>query len=406
MAGLVFDEAAMLNGNIFKFEQRLQSHVNKYIENGAILTCYYSQKESAITVDRGSRDINQIFGKESPLRFNRIENFPLYGFGQASPNNSDEQQIEDISIEGDCIILPNTIVPKPMDFFIVNHLKMKALFQVSEVVFDTMKEEGYYKIRYRLYSTEAESFNNLEKQTVELYHMDLNAVGSDVNPIIQKDDYILKNKIIQMMNKMIESYRAMFYNSRHNCFIYHDQETGMDYFDMCGNEFIGKHSLLNIENSHDVIVLQDKLYDTQLPLYYNNSIYNWIELGAPGKLLQRFYYILTCADAYPTSSFSLWDEGDIQIMTPITPNQAGRYTQDYSYFDNTQLKAFMNDRFEVRGSEFDKLIWKYIHNPHDLSIKDISLNTGDVLFSSIKHIDVFLYTPIIIYIIREILNIN
>ena len=35
---LIFNEENMINGNIFKFEQRLQSHVNKYVENGAILT--------------------------------------------------------------------------------------------------------------------------------------------------------------------------------------------------------------------------------------------------------------------------------------------------------------------------------------------------------------------------------
>ena len=124
---LIFNEESLINGNIFKFEQRLQSHVNKYIENGGILTEYYSQREDATTVDRGTRDIDQLFGNKSPLRFNRIENLPLYGFGQANPDNTDEQQIEDINVEGDCIILPSTIVPKPMDFFRINHLKMNAM---------------------------------------------------------------------------------------------------------------------------------------------------------------------------------------------------------------------------------------------------------------------------------------
>ena len=144
---LIFNEENMINGNIFKFEQRLQSHVNKYVENGAILTTYFSQREDATTVDRGTQDIDQLFGKQSPLRFNKILNFPLYGFGKANPDNSDELQIEDINVEGDCVILPSTIVPKPMDFFMVNHLKMKGIFQVVSIQYDSMKVEGYYIIK-------------------------------------------------------------------------------------------------------------------------------------------------------------------------------------------------------------------------------------------------------------------
>lgn len=406
MGGLVFNESTMLDGNIFKFEKRLQSHANKYVENGTILTTYFSQKESAITVDRGTRDINQIFGNESPLRFNLLEDFPLYGFGQTNPNNTDEQQIEDFNVEGDCIIIPNTIVPKPMDFFMINHLKMKALFQITDVSFDSMKEEGFYKIHYRLYSTEEDSIQGIHKLVVENYHTDLNAVGSDVNPIIKKDDYAKKVQIIKMVNKMIESYRALFYNERHNCFLFHHPDLGLDFFDMCGNEFIAKHSLMNIENDSKVIILHDKLKEKQFPLYYNNSIYNWIELGCPSKMIQKFYFILVYASNYPTSSFAAWSDDSVQVMIPLATYQAGINVQNFSYFDNQQMMSFLNKDLMPISSEYDKLIWKYIHKPNDLSLNDISLNIADTLLSSIRHIDVFLYTPIIIYIIRQILDMN
>ena len=71
MSGLIFDEKTMLNSNIFKYEQRLQSHMNKYIGSGAILTTYFSQNENATTVDRGLQTADQLFGKKSPFRFNQ-----------------------------------------------------------------------------------------------------------------------------------------------------------------------------------------------------------------------------------------------------------------------------------------------------------------------------------------------
>ncbi len=404
MNQLIFDERSMIDGNIFKFEQRLHTHLNKYVENGAILTNYFSQRENAITVDRGTRDIDQLFGKKSPLRFNQIKNFPLYGFNQANPEGSDELQVEDINVEGDCVILPSTIVPKPFDFFILNHLKMNAIFMVTNVTYDSMKVDGYYKIHYRLMSTSDETLENLKNQTVEVYNVDLNAIGSNINPIIREDDMIYRKQVQQMVNKMIQSYRAMYYNQRHDCFLYHNPKTGEIWFDMCGNEFMGKYSIMNPENSTNVIMLNDKLNDPHMSLIYNNSVYNWIELGAPVRLLQQFKFNLKFASQYPYSSFARWEEGDIQIIQPIGLNQP-TVTDPYTVFDNVQMQSFLDDTVEP-NNEFDKLIWKFIHNADNLTIRDVSLYTVDTLLSSIKHIDTFLYTPIIIYIIRKILRMN
>jgi len=405
MSGLIFNEEALLQGNIFRYESRLKSSTNRYVEGGAMLTTYYNIKENATTVDRGIRDIEQLFGHKSPLRFNKIENFPVYGFGQANPANSDETGIEDINLEGECIILPSTIVPNPNDFFIINHLKMKGVFQIVEVTYDSMKVEGYYKIRYRLHSTSEETLNNLEKQTIENYHTDLDAIGTEINPIIRKDNFIKRSQIHQMVNQMVESYKSLFYNERHNCFLFNYQEAGTRWFDICGNEFIAKHSLMNILNSSKVIILHDKMRDSQLPFYYNNSIYNWIELGVPDRFLQKFHFTLSWSEGYRDSSFARWSDHDVQIIHPIPLYQVGLHHTDFSYFDDTQINAFMDNTLEPT-SEFEKLIWRYIHNSQSLSIDDISLYTADTLLSSIKHIDVFFYTPLVLFIIRQILRMN
>lgn len=402
---LIFNEESMISGNIFKFEQRLQSHVNKYVENGAILTTYYSIRENSITVDRGLQDIDQLFGKKSPLRYNKIKNLPLYGFDQANPDNNDDMQIEDINVEGDCIILPSTIVPKQSDFFQLNHLKMTALFQVTSVTYDSMKPEGYYKIHYRLISTSDETLQDLQEHVEETYSVELNAIGSDINPIIQEDEFQYRKQVHQMVNQMITNYRAMYYNQRHNCFLYHDHKTGLDWFDMCGNQFMAKYSLANMENGGNVIVLHDKLQDSQFTLRYMNSVYNWLELGAPERLLRKFYFILTDAEGYSFSSFARWEDGDVQVIQPIPTQEAKINFQQYSFFDDATFNALM-DKDHEPVNEYEKLIWKYIHKTNQLTFRDVSLYTADALINCVRHIDTFLYTPIIIYIIREILRMN
>lgn len=402
---LIFNEESMINGNIFKFEQRLQSHVNKYIENGPILTTYYSQNDESTTVDRGLQTVDQLFGKKSPLRYNKIKNLPLYGFGQANPDNTDENQVEDINVEGDCILLPNTILPKQYDYFQVNHLKMIALFQVTTVQYDSMKPDGYYKIHYRLISTSDETIKGIQEQVIETFSTELNAVGSNLNPIIREDDFHYRNQVQQMVNQMITNYRALYYNSKHNCFLFHDNESGLDWFDMCGNEFIAKHSLMNIENSGNVIVLHDKLQDKQMAFYYSNSIYSWIEIGAPARMVRKFFFNLNYAEGYPYSSFVRWGDDDIQVMQPLANQQEKINYQNHSFFDDVTLNALLDDSKEP-VNEYEKLIWKFMYKPNQLTIHDISLNTADVLINSIRHIDTFLYSPIIIYIIRTILRMN
>jgi hypothetical protein len=403
MSGLIFDEQSMIDNNIFKYEQRLKSHTNKYIENGALLTTFFNIRDNATTVDRGLRDIDKIFGLKSPLRFNKILNFPVYGFGQANPNNTDEAGIEDINIEGECIIQPSTIVPSPNDFFIINHLKMRGIFQVTDVQYDSMKQEGYYKIKYRLHSTSFEILQNLEKQTVETYHCDLNAIGSNISPIMKKDDFVKKGQIEQMVNQMISSYRSMFYNERHNCFLFYNQETGTRWFDMCGNEFMAKHSIMN-SDSNKVIILHEKIIDRQFALFYNNSIYNWIEIDCPIRFLRKFNFILTDAEGYPDSSFARWSEGDIEVIQPLALHQSKINYQKLGFFDANQIKGFEGS--DEPNSEYEKLIYKFINNSQSISIDDISLYTADALLSSVKHLDIYLYTPMIIYIIRKILSMN
>ena len=400
---LIFDESTLIDGNIFKFEQRLHSHMNKFIENGPLLVTYFSQDENASTVDRGLQDIDQLFGKKAPLRYREIVNFPLYGFGQAKPENNDSQQIEDIDIDGSCIVIPSTLVPRPMDFFIIKHLKMNAIFEVTGVDFDSMKVDGFYQIKYHLHSTSMDVIEKIKGQVTERNYTDLNAIGSNRNPIIKEDDFVLRSKIDLMIREMISGYRAMFYNDRHNCFLYRDPETGLDIFDMCGNEFIAKWSLMNSPNSTNVLVLNNKIQDKQFPIRYHNSIYNWIEMGAPERLLQKFYYTLGDSTPYPSSSFVKWGEEETQIMYPLAVNETGKLNRDYSFFDDAQISAFMGE--EEPYNEFDKLMWKFIRRT-DLTIHDISLYTADTILNSIRSRDVFLYTPIAVYILRFIMDLN
>lgn len=400
MATLQFNQEVLLDKNIFKYEDRLHTHLNKYAaDNSMILCTYFNIDKDKTTTDRGLMDIEEVFGKKSPLRFNRIENFPLLGFGQTNPENTDENVMEDVVVNGECIIMPSTIVPLQNDCFIIKHLKMRALFQVTSVTYDSMKQDGFYKITYRLMETSQEAIDYMEKQTIKRFNCDLNAVGSTLNPIIEEDKFIYKEKVNMMIDDMIDMYRSMFYNQKHNCFLY--EYNGYRLFDLCGNMFMAKHSIMNHKNGTSVIMLHQKLVESKEYEYYNRSIYKWIERDAPIDKLNKFKYQLTSSQGYIDSSFYKWGEDDIQVMIPVNPMI--KTINSISTFNKDQINLYNNG--EIGSSDFDMIISKFI-NKKLSSYMDIPLSLGNSLFDAIKDKDTFLLTPIIIYIVRRVLEFN
>ena len=105
---------------------------------------------------------------------------------------------------------------------------------------------------------------------------------------------------------------------------------------------------------------------------------------------------------YPYSSFAKWSEL-IQIIVPLAIQEKS-YTGIKTLFDDETFSALI-DTDNMPYNEYEQLLWKYIHRTN-LKLEDIPLTIADTLINSIDRWEVFFYTPIIIYIIREILKLN
>lgn len=203
---------------------------------------------------------------------------------------------------------------------------------------------------------------------------------------------------------MIEFYKIMYYNERHNCMLFVD-ENNDTYFDRCCNEFLYRHNLMNIHQDSKVIMLNDKLSDPKGNYVYDLSIYKWLEMGASVDLLQRFPYIILYAGGFTNSSFNLWDEGDIKIIQP-TSIVNGQNENKIAKFllSEDQINTLMDDKM-MPNNVFDLLLWKYIHFPNSIGIDDIDDSMIMPLLNDNKYSwDTFFYVPIMIFIINEILN--
>ena len=425
MAKLVYDQEALVQNQMYKYDAFLHSRLTQYTGDGRTLVTYYNINDSNTTTSLGMETHYQILGTDSPLRFNKIKQFVLLGFSQLQPQDKEASQtsVRSYDLQGEAYIIPGTIMPKENDFFIVNHLHMNHLFRVTQVTQDGLNTDGSYKISYDLFSTNPPEIEWVDKQTIKTLQFDMQTIGGeDLTPVLGVEDYELRSKLIKMIDDMIENYHARFYDRQNNCYILH--LNGRALFDLCGNYFMAKNSVMIRDNANGNVVLNpNKCRDRNLEEYYQYSIYKWIERDAPLSYLDLFKYRTVQGMDYPDSSFYNYGT-NVDVMIPNEP--ACRCYKCESYFNDRVLDILYNEQdirncditmcrqCEKRDMCFDKTYYlkrfDYVSILHDFihgklnSIRKLSLYTGNQLFDHAYSREIFLWTPIIIYILKKVLK--
>lgn len=424
--GLIFDEQSLIDDSVYKYDQYLHNRINRYTDAGRTMVIYFSINDSNTSVSLGLNVHYQILGPDSPLRYNKITRFPLVGM---SPFQTDEKQAStsqarDLGVNGEAYILPGTVMPKENDFFIVKHLKMNHLIRVTQVTQDSFNTDGSYKINYELFSTNPNDIEQLERQVVSEYVTDFRTIGGDdLTPVIGKEEYDHRSRLIKMVNDMTENYIARYYDSKHNCFILH--LNGRSLFDLCGNYFMAKNGIMINDNKiGNVILKNNKVNEPRLDFFYEKSVYKWIERDAPLRYLDKFKFRIMKGYDYPDSSFALYGD-DIDVMLPVDPWCESDACMELFSEELVQIldedidcrackpadckccdKAKTCPRhYKCQRYDYISIIHDFIHG-RLTNINQLSLYIGDQLFDNYDNERVYLWSPIIIYIIKQILKIQ
>lgn len=394
MAFLI-DENKLVEDNIFKYENRINSQLTRFLDKSPVFVTFYHINVNETTLDEGFRDIESIIGNRSPLRFQKIENFPIYGLEQVVLNIQDSEQGLDTEYSGDAIILPNTIKPLQNDFFMINHVHDSFLFRVTEVQYDTIRPDNFYKISYRFEYLDHEKVEAIDEQVEEKYSCILQNIGSENNCII-KDEYLLQlEKIDHLFNDMVNTYKTIFYSERYNCFL--GEENGYKLYDPLQSVFFNKHKILNKKESYNTIVLTEGFEDNKRKIKYEKSIYRAFE-RRDVKMISTFPYHIIQAIDKKDSAFSRWNDLSI-FITEIPPVNDKSAT-------NELLTQEIVDGFKYNAptdSIYIDLMQKFIRN-EKITIYDIPLNLNEELLRLDANLEVFFFTPILLFIIQSVVN--
>lgn len=224
-------------------KSKLNNPYYKFTDQKPTKVTYYSQNIEKSTLDEASGLYEAHVGNSSSFKFNKIKDFIIYGI-QKMPTEYDagEFGIEAAPISGDAVILPNTIVPRPGDFFSISYVKETVLFKVNSVNGDTLDTgANFYKLEYTAELTDA--IENIESQVEQNFNFIVNNIGTDFKAIIRSTDYDLVSELEVLVENLITYFETVFFQNNLQTFVYnHD---GWYMYDPFMIEFLIRNSVLN-----------------------------------------------------------------------------------------------------------------------------------------------------------------
>ena len=262
-----------INKNTAIMMNRINAENAAFIDLPVTSSTYYHINSKHSTADKGLENVNSLEGHNSPIRFNKIENFPLYGIDMQEVSVQEEEHGLDTNIEGQLVIQPNTIHPFPDDYFCIDYLNKKFLFRITKVDYNTMVDK-YFRCEWELHYISDEMYLSIEEQVVGRYHCIFDNIGSTDKSIIRDDDYALLTKIRTIQHTLRDEYLAKFKNKTYNAYMYYRAEDKYLYDPMI-NYFCNKVKIFEIDqyNTPDCFLV----YEEKRSFHnqeYENSIFD------------------------------------------------------------------------------------------------------------------------------------
>ena len=380
-------------------KSRLNNPFYIYGDRKPTIVTYYNINHNASTLDKGSSTLYDDIGQNSSLRFNKIENFHLYGLEKINVNLDIGEYGLESPIEGEALILPNTIVPVPGDMFIINHVIDKPyLFMVTGIGIDTLYTgANFYKISYKLTRTDMDALTSLETvQTIKRFTYKAGNVGTTLTPLIESNQAELIDKIEENIDTLLNYYMNLFYKNSVQNFILEYQH--MYLYDPYLIEFMIRNKLFALSGNNYFHVEQAVYIGDTFALEYDHTIFKDIEIKKSNMRLNSVYPVPVddpnsllvdrLESYYKLSNKVMYKDYDnpinwldMDLLDRVINNEL--YDEDSNLYYRNLLILYMNNK------EFD--ITDKIMN----SIMDIEFNYTKELFYMI---------PILVFILKSYVN--
>jgi len=371
----------------------------KYFEGSPTYITYYRLDDIATKQDGSLENVHSLLGKNSPNKYQKIEDVVAYGVDALDiMNEINEKGLQSI-ITGELVLLPDTIQPYPGDFFVFDTEGMEEhLFRVDTVQFDKASPKKFYRLGYAIYPDNADLvFGNLTTDTQGneiTYVMNYDNIGtSGGQAVITKASAVNADSAKKLTDGLIDKFANLFYDDEMDSFVFRtiNHETGDDLaiWSPYLQRFLHDNKVLQ-KNSREILTefyINDINQRTNPEFFndlaYRNSIFREVEIQDPNLTFQNsLMSVVLVHDLKGTRNLPFFHS-----------------SIDYKFSNVFKDNSFFFEAFHILEQEYWQTFesleahHKFLNND-DLVDNEALINDGDILYqvspnSEIVPIDVY-----------------
>ena len=360
------DERTVVNKYIDSYLKGTNDYA-KYLQSAPNFVTYYSRDHEHSTENSGLGDIEEVVGERSPLRYNRINNVPLYMVEDSAPDiMADGVLGMGYNVESSAVIIPNTVIPLPNDLFVFSYWEKSSqkevLFRITNVTTTAADSNTYYQIQFQ--STPYKNEDLESRQLVERYEVIYDHVASSKPAVIVERDYILAERIGKVFDSISSYYVDMYYDVNLNMFImgsgYDDEGNVAKIFDACLHEFIREQMFFINSKTMVKNILLDKL--VLRPDLKRCSPYYEVQRGGSLNVSFEYYTYVDRAifKMFPDTFREIFYYKDPQNWLSLDPNLLDLYELVKNAEKGESLEGKINN-FDFNRLEEETIAKAHIH---------------------------------------------
>ena len=353
----------VVNSLTSAIESKINNPYYKFSDKKPTTVIYYRINKEKSTLDPDSGTAYQHVGDHSPFKYNKINNFLLYGMGRIELDYQvGNFGLESGEITGDAVVLPNTIIPMQGDFFYVPYISEDVLFKVNSVSPDTLDNgSNFYKIEYKLELINCREL--IEAQVVETYEFIASNIGTDFQCVLKSGSYDMVTKLESIIGDMTKFYMT-FFDPSVQTFVY--TYNGEYMYDPYMVEFMIRTKIMSNSDEYFYItqaMALDKMFDYEYTrsFFYgleNKSLdLNKISTTAVGVKIEdpNSLFVTRLEDYYRVDLFPKYTYAtrfstiDIDILEHIQSNTYYDET-DSNYAFNLWVAFFNSDNSYIESN--------------------------------------------------------
>lgn len=205
-----------------KFTDNRVSQFSKYLDTDVTFVTYYPVNLAKSRADLGTDSVMDILGPQSPIRYNKIQGFPIFIKGGLDPSRSFEDGVVNNELElNDITILPFTVVPKEFDHIFIQLPNMvPILLRVNEVRNMTIQSNDFYSVSAHVITFGDNTLNSLEMLVVERYHCVYENIGTQNSCFILEDKYDEAASLNEAIEEMKNIYNSLYFRPDINSYVF------------------------------------------------------------------------------------------------------------------------------------------------------------------------------------------